>query len=283
MDQKMIDILNRELPLHYKPGPRGMKYPYVDGKDVVATLNAAFAHDWSSEVVDLYKEEGMIVMQVKLTHGGTSHVGFGGGAIAINSSTNKPVDIANAYKSAYTNALKKAATQFGVGLGADEFADDNVGDGPALVADAPKPTGAPTHHRVENSTTVSTKAFTPENMAALSSAVLAEMNKMKAAQQATEAPASSPAAPSPAPIAPVPRPQYNPQKAVVASPDNPFAPSSSGKEKINDIQVNAIKGLLKVRKLTFDAVAPKPGVEIESITKEEAKQIIRALNQIKQS
>lgn len=291
MDQKTMDILNRDLEVHYKPGPRGTKYPFVEGKDVIATLNAAFNHEWSSKLVNIYKEDTQIIMCVEVCHGAVSHVGFGGSPIALHTqgaNIGKPVDLANSYKSAFTNAIKKAAAQFGVGLMADDYVEDPVQESAFVDNAQNRKQPQPTHHRVENSTVVSSRSSTipadTSDITALSAAVAAEMERIQK-NSGNENNVPFPTTPVQTVQA---KPAYNPQEARIKDENSPFAPSGNGNEKINDIQINAIKGLLKVKKLSFDEVSSsllssgsRPGITIETLTREEAKQVIQALNKLR--
>jgi hypothetical protein len=92
------------------------------GIDVLKQLNKAFAHCWSSEVVSSEEVHGQILVQasVSVFIDGDVVVHHGFASAAIARKNEKVIDIGNAYKSAYTGAIKKAAEQFGIGLGASD-------------------------------------------------------------------------------------------------------------------------------------------------------------------
>lgn len=123
LDKNICDILRKPLPKHTRRGPGG-NYDYYKGSDVIRRLNEAFGHSWSSEKVEDVTIDDQILLLVSLTvftDGDTIiHQGYGSAQIARKRNTNEIIDIGNTYKSAYTNALKKAAEQFGVGLGAED-------------------------------------------------------------------------------------------------------------------------------------------------------------------
>jgi hypothetical protein len=299
MDEKTIRILNKEMELHSKPGPGSKKYAYVSGKDVIVRLNEAFEHEWSSEVIEEKATSDHIVMRVRLSYKGTSHEGYGGAAIALYSqgpNTGKPVDLGNSYKSAYTSALKKAAEQFGIGLGMDEE------DTPAASPGGSSQSTAHTQHRLEGTAEVSPEdaakaMFAKLDINALSKAVQDEVDRMRSsgALPNQAGPVSGeavightpPVTAAPAPFIPRPsKPSYDPTTARKPDATNSFMPSNNGSEKINDIQANAINGLIRVKKVSFDQIVAKtlPGsnkTSMDQLTQDDAKVIIKALNTIK--
>lgn len=274
MDQKTIDILKKEIEVHYKQGPNNIKYPYVVGKDVISRLNEAFQHDWSSKVLETIKDDNTIIILLQITHGDVSHEGFGGGNIMRYSggqNAGKPVDMANAYKSAFTNALKKAAEQFGVGLVDDgddvaPVSSPNNQHTNTNINNRPPSPPRPTTPKVEGTTTVSSASvaefLSGANSNALIEAVQREFSK-------DQAPRSN------APVQPVNKPQ-----------NGTFAKSGNGNGKINDIQAGAINGLLKAKKMTLEDASNKAlngniKSTIEMLTQEEAKSIISFLNNLR--
>jgi hypothetical protein len=128
----------------YKPFPRemeksinkgGRNLTYIPASEVVNRLNRVFGVDgWESETVNQWRDGDTIVAHVRLTayfpvdgHVGQdvayapsrksiSHDGFGGVAIKFGKGSDTPVDLGDEYKGAASDALKKAATLFGVAL-----------------------------------------------------------------------------------------------------------------------------------------------------------------------
>jgi hypothetical protein len=148
--KEVCDVLKENLPIYQRKGPGGT-YPYVKGEDVIRQLNKAFGHAWSSEVVsqsaDAAKDQVLMLVALRVaTEAGhvVTHHGFGGAHIARNSSTGLPVDIGNTYKSAYTSALKKAAEQFGIGLGGEDPSDEVAPNKPA-AAQSPRSFSGPSN------------------------------------------------------------------------------------------------------------------------------------------
>jgi len=282
MDNSVIDLLNRPLEVHYKPGPGGKKYKYVEGRDVIASLNAAFGHSWSSSVINTLREDTQVIVLIKLEANGESHQGYGGAEIALYSygdKQGKPVDISNSYKAAFTNALKKAAEQFGVGL--------------FLTKDPPRAQPAPAPAPVQSGAPVSSSVvMTNSNTAVPSNVSVDGLNKHvqeKVAELLAAAPAPQPAAPLPSPIVQnTPSGGYNPESARVPESTTPFEPSGNEEENINSIQLNAIRGISRMKKITPEdlisrALPNSTKTKYEDLTNSEAKIIIPVLNSIKNS
>lgn len=127
----------------------GRSLTYIPASEVVNRLNRVFGIDgWISETVQAWRDGDTIVAHVRLTaffdtpqEGATfsgrreiSHDGFGGVAIKMKSGTKDPQDLGDEYKGAASDALKKAATLFGVAL---YLARDDAALDAEAVADAP--------------------------------------------------------------------------------------------------------------------------------------------------
>lgn len=127
MNEKTCEILRKPVASHSRRGPSG-SYSYHKGSDVIRRLNEAFGHCWSSEKLESEVVEDQVLMLVSLTvymDGDTiTHQGYGSADIKRRNNDKKIVSIGNDYKSAFTNALKKAAEQFGIGLGDED--EENV-------------------------------------------------------------------------------------------------------------------------------------------------------------
>ncbi|KAJ1457956.1 Rad52/22 family double-strand break repair protein-domain-containing protein [Pelagophyceae sp. CCMP2097] len=121
-----------------RKGPGGQKLTYVEGHVVLESMNRIFGHKgWSSQIVDLtvdYAEEdskkkwtmGVTAMvRITLSDGGSFHedVGFGS-----SQGPDRGLCIANAKKSAVTDATKRAMRCFGEALGNTVYSKDKVND-----------------------------------------------------------------------------------------------------------------------------------------------------------
>ena len=102
--------------IRQREGRGGMMLDYIEAHAVIARLNEAFGGAWSFEVADYKTMEGEIVVQGRLTAGGQIKEQFGGSTVARSRETGKPICIGDDLKAAGSDALKKCATLFGVGL-----------------------------------------------------------------------------------------------------------------------------------------------------------------------
>jgi len=260
MKQETINILTQPLKVNYKPGPGGMKYKYVEGKDVLSRLNSAFGHEWSSKVIETHERDGQIITLVEVTAEGITHQGYGGAEIARYNSgerKGKPVDVSTAYKSSFTNAIKKCAEQFGIGLDSD----DSPTKEPAVTT--PNTYGSVTiKNRTDTNKTPNQPKVVVNDHATLAKQVEDKVRSMLG--KPTE---------------------YKPDVARIPEPESPFPEKSEPEAKINDIQLNAIKGISKMKKISPEdlikrALPESTKTSYEELTDSEAKKNITVLNSI---
>ncbi len=118
MNRELLDqpFLAREIK--QREGGNGKMLDYVEGHTVIARLNEAFDGNWNFEVIDYGLDEDHDEVRVlcKLTAEGITKMQFGSSAITRNKKTKEPVSIGDDLKKCATDALKKCATLFGVGL-----------------------------------------------------------------------------------------------------------------------------------------------------------------------
>jgi len=170
-DSSVCDILRKPLQEHSRRGPGG-SYSYHKGSDVIRRLNEAFGHAWSSERLEerVIDDQVLILVSIYVVNkdGDTvTHQGYGSAQIARHKGNSAMIDLGNSYKSAYTNALKKAAEQFGIGLGDDEDAvtKSNSSSAPRAAQSPPRaPMQAPAAMPVR--TPMASPAPLPARMAA---------------------------------------------------------------------------------------------------------------------
>lgn len=253
LTDKMIEVLTEDLPVHQRKGPGGT-YPYIKGEDVIRQLNKAFGHAWSSEVIKSEEVYGQVLVMISLSVRPENslqpivHQGYGSAAIAKKRDTNEVIDIGNTYKSAYTGALKKAAEQFGIGLGKDSEDATDAQNSPGNFA--PRVTNSPA--------------------------------PVRPMQASTPAPAARPVMNTTGPKpAFAPKPAQPTQAAPVASqaPAVPaISPSAQLDDKATDTQKNALKNistikgyseqdmisqaLKETRKDSFDLLTRKEAIEV---------------------
>ncbi len=247
-NKDIIEILKENLPVYHRAG-QGGTFPYVKGEDVIKQLNKAFGHAWSSHVVKHEELHGQILVQVMVSVNDeaghqVSHSGFGSARIP-KTRDGEILEIGNAYKSAFTNALKKAAEQFGVGLQAED--DDDAKPAPAPRASVPAP-----------------RAPTPTPVAAR--------------------PAPRPYQPQPAPAATQQAAAPRPAPAPVATA-TPHTAGMLTDKPLSDVQKNALKNLAKYRgvaeeTLVTGALKGSSKTSFEQLTEKEAVDVIRHANSL---
>jgi recombination DNA repair RAD52 pathway protein len=124
-----------------RPGGGGKSLSYISGNTVIDILNRAFGYLWSSEIVKVWKEDSVdkVWKENATPQGPVAHaivrltiwlkddngtmfpiVKEGAGSKEINGGQS---DQSEVFKSAATDALKKAATLFGIGL--ELYRDDD--------------------------------------------------------------------------------------------------------------------------------------------------------------
>jgi len=118
--------MNRDLLEHpfdpgqirQRQGPFGNVLDYIEGHAVIQRLNDALDGAWSFEVVEhkVLEEIGEVLVLGRLATGGIVKTQFGSSAITRAKETGETVSLADDLKAAATDALKKCATQLGVGL-----------------------------------------------------------------------------------------------------------------------------------------------------------------------
>jgi len=128
MDGKLRTALSAPFPddaVKRRRGNFGKDIRYVDGNAIVARLNDVFEAEWGFEIVSHQSLEpgGEVLVHGKLTALGVTKEAFGKSAPAVSRDTGEVMSMADAYKAAATDALKKCATLLGVAayLYSDEY------------------------------------------------------------------------------------------------------------------------------------------------------------------
>ncbi len=126
-------------------------------------------------------------------------------------------------------------------------------------------------------------------------AVRLEISKLVAANNTATAPVKPPAQSTPTTVV-APKKEETlaksfkdsmktPMVPSTTGNSNPFTPSGGGEERINDIQLNALGGLAKMKKAVPEeaiasAVKGSPKKSFDQLTRNEAKDVIQFLNSI---
>jgi hypothetical protein len=116
--------MNRELleqpfspdQIKQRRGLDGDVLDYVEGAVVIQRLNHAFNAEWTFEILDHRIHEKEVVVLGKLTAQGIAKCQFGKSKITRMKETKAEVSIGDDLKAAATDAIKKCATLFGIGL-----------------------------------------------------------------------------------------------------------------------------------------------------------------------
>lgn len=118
------DILVRPFPkevIKQKEGKKGKTFSYVEPAEVIERLNEAFSFKWSWKILSHQVINRQVFCQGRLTvriDGETViKEAFGSQEIEYLKGTQTPVnELGNDFKSASSDAMKKAASMLGVGL-----------------------------------------------------------------------------------------------------------------------------------------------------------------------
>ena len=116
MNRQLLEQVFGPEEIKQREGSFGQTLAYVSGHTVIQRLNDAFESAWSFEIVshEIYKDEVTVIG--KLTAEGIIKSQFGSSRITRARETGESISLADDLKSAATDALKKCATLFGVGL-----------------------------------------------------------------------------------------------------------------------------------------------------------------------
>jgi len=111
------DVLTRPFPaelIKHRQGQGGKILSYLETHTVIRRLNEA-CDAWDFVIMEHQLLDDEVVVVGKLTADGIIKMAFGGSAIT-RDREGRPVSIADDLKAAGSDALKKAASLFGVGL-----------------------------------------------------------------------------------------------------------------------------------------------------------------------
>jgi len=118
--------MNRELlekpfdpsQIKQREGMFGKTLDYIEGRAVIQRLNEAFEAEWSFSILksEVLKETDEVIVLGELRAGSVVKTQFGSSKITRARDSGEPLSLADDYKAAATDSLKKCATLFGVGL-----------------------------------------------------------------------------------------------------------------------------------------------------------------------
>ncbi len=138
MDKKIRDILTRpfdKAAIKTRKGPGNKLLQYIELQEILDRLNEAFQHDWSLNVVSREQFEDQVVVEVRLAAGGIEKTGIGGSSVRRNKNDRRLLSLADDFKMAEADAVKRAARSFGIAAELYRDADCAVSQGEASAGD----------------------------------------------------------------------------------------------------------------------------------------------------
>lgn len=127
LSEAQVDFLMQRTPkreIKVRQGRGGLQFSYVEHGYVTERLNLVFGFNWDFEIVDKQILDDEVIVEARLTvrtPGGQTIVKtqFGGADIKRHASgprNGRPLSIADDYKAAASDSLKKCASLLGIGL-----------------------------------------------------------------------------------------------------------------------------------------------------------------------
>jgi len=143
MNRQLLEKPFEPAQIRQRKGRNGM-LDYVEGHSVIHRLNEALDGAWSFEIMQHEIREEEVLVLAKLTAEGITKMNFGVSQVTRERDSGALVSLGDDLKAAGTDALKKCATFFGVGL--HLYAEKPIGGrGPIArsVSAPPPPAAAP--------------------------------------------------------------------------------------------------------------------------------------------
>ncbi len=119
MSQINLEVLTRPFSpeqIRQREGRGGKMLDYLETHVIITRLNEAFDGGWSFDIMESRILDNECLVHGRLTAGTISKSQFGGSEIVRRRDDSSPLSISDDLKSAASDALKKCATLFGVGL-----------------------------------------------------------------------------------------------------------------------------------------------------------------------
>lgn len=115
MNRQLLEKPFEPAQIRQRKGRNGM-LDYVEGHSVIHRLNEALDGAWSFEIMQHEVREDEVLVLAKLTAEGITKMNFGVSQVTRERDSGALVSLGDDLKAAGTDALKKCATFFGVGL-----------------------------------------------------------------------------------------------------------------------------------------------------------------------
>ena len=111
-------VLERAFPtevIRTRKGAHG-QVSYVEAAHYIRRLNEAFAGEWSWTIISKEQRDTEVIVVGALEANGRVKHAFGGSRVTTKTGTDSQVSLADDFKAAATDALKKACSLLGIGL-----------------------------------------------------------------------------------------------------------------------------------------------------------------------
>ena len=118
MNTELLEKPFQTSQIKQREGNFGKKLDYIEGHVVIQRLNEAFDAEWSFSILEhwILKETDEVLVVGQLRAGNVVKTQFGSSRIARARESGEPISLADEYKAAATDAIKKCASLLGVGL-----------------------------------------------------------------------------------------------------------------------------------------------------------------------
>jgi len=298
LSEQSINVITRPVPpnkIRKRPGKAGMEFSYITPDFVIETLNEAFNFDWSTNLVYQNIHDNVVVVGLALsvpTEKGDRVVKQQFGSCEVT----RGLGFGEAFKGAASDALKKCATLFGLGLELYQ-ADEAPGGPPAPPSfrPPPSPSKAPAAAPKPRSPASPGLPRRPDNArVGVSSGqhLLPPRETRTTPPRPTDVGKKQVSKPNPfanngravsvpKPVAPLVSPTSPPR-------DNPFTNNAAASSGPNVMQINAMTNLAQRKSMTPVELISKAGVvddtghaiqTFEELSREQAIQVIKAAQQ----
>jgi hypothetical protein len=130
MDRQALERPFPQEVIKSRKGAHG-QVSYVEAAHYIRRLNEAFDGKWSWSIVAREQLDGQVLVVGALEVGGMVKHAFGGSRVTTKAGGTDPISLADDFKAAGTDALKKACSLLGIGLDlytASEPADEQAAE-----------------------------------------------------------------------------------------------------------------------------------------------------------
>ena len=118
MNRELLEKPFEPSQIKQREGNFGKTLDYIEGHAVIQRLNDALEAEWSFSVIshEILKETDEVIVLGELRAANVVKTQFGSSKITRAKGSGEPISLADDYKAAATDCLKKCATLLGVGL-----------------------------------------------------------------------------------------------------------------------------------------------------------------------